>query len=145
VNSPRQLQDDLLHGCRRLSVLVAEAEHPEPKSLNLHLLWQQADRVELILIDEADWLKTITLEQVRAIYDQRQIGLILIGMPGMEKRLSGYPQLYSRVGFVHHFAPSVLPRPAGFAASLEPATSGFGAWRLCRRRGDGGDYPDDER
>lgn len=105
VNSPRQLQDDLLHGCRRLSVLVAEAEHPEPESLNLHLLWQQADRVELILIDEADWLKTITLEQVRAIYDQRQIGLILIGMPGMEKRLSRYPQLYSRVGFVHHYRP----------------------------------------
>jgi AAA domain len=63
------------------------------------------DPTRLILVDEADRLKIVCLEQMRAIFDAGGIGLVLIGMPGIEKQMARYAQFYSRIGFVHEFRP----------------------------------------
>lgn len=61
----------------------------------------------LLIIDEADRLKLGALEVIRDLYDRTPLSVLLIGSPGIERRLrrSGYGQLHSRFTLAYEIQP----------------------------------------
>src|SRR6266851_8469940 len=103
-----------IHLAPVLGVCVSERvergmrNHPKPGRIrisNYFCLGTYQHLVELLIFDETERLSTSALELIRDTFDRTGVGVIFIGMPGMDKRLARSPQLYSRVGFAHHYRP----------------------------------------
>lgn len=103
VSNTPKIINDRLHvslfrlGHARLAIAGLTADH----ELAVH----PEAACPLLIVDEADRLAIASLEHLRDLYDRHGFGMILMGMPGLEKKLARYPQLYSRIGFVHEFRP----------------------------------------
>jgi DNA transposition AAA+ family ATPase len=73
---------------------LAEAAHQHhPPYEEFAVTRRYSSLIELLIVDEANRLKDVGLEQVRDIADRGEIGLVLSGMPGLDKHLQRVPRL----------------------------------------------------
>jgi hypothetical protein len=98
--TPRQVAKDVELASTWLSRVIDQADD-DCDSLQPSL--PRRNNTELLVVDEADRLKMQAVEALRDHFDRSGTGLVLIGMPGIERRLARHPQLYSRVGFAHEY------------------------------------------
>ena len=98
---PKSLMNEIEHWQIKVGICIDE----HLRSLETVPRKQEAviPLVELLIIDEAERLTPTALELLRDQHDRTHLAMILIGMPGIDQRFRHYPQLYSRLGFSHHY------------------------------------------
>ena len=104
LTTPRALKDQLDEVVARTNICIQQhLDHLEEQPPDLPRYRHGKNHVQLIIVDESERLRPTALELLRDRYDRDSIALILIGMPGLERQFSHYPQFYSRVGFAHQY------------------------------------------
>ena len=85
----RELRDDLKLLYNRVNICIDQRINAGVRE------YRTADYIELLVIDESERLTATAVEHLRDQYDRGDHGLLFIGMPGIEKTFSRYPQLYT--------------------------------------------------
>ncbi len=93
-----------------IAILAAMGERDAkgtPQALSARVRARVRDSGALIVLDEAQHLSSLALDEIRSIHDDTGCGVALVGDENLLANLKRYPQLYSRLG-IRHSQPRAL-------------------------------------
>lgn len=72
-----------------------------PQALSARIRSRVRNAGAVIIVDEAQHLSALALDEIRSIHDETDCGVVLVGDENLHANLKRYPQLFSRLGVRH--------------------------------------------